>query len=288
MNSYIEYSDFLKWDYPISIFHNTNSRTATLVNAHLHDSVEILLVLNGKSIQQIEERRFNIEKGDIIVLKSNIIHGTISDNFNYSDIIVLSFKPELILNSQSRFNKSLVSEFLSNIDFNNPIKKDSELNTMLKILILDIEKRYKELTTLNKCKITADIIEFMGICVNSLPRLTKPLSTNISTKRQALYLALRFLEDNTQRSISIKDIAGISGYSVSQFSRMIKSYTGMSFVDYFNNLKVNKVCREINKGKSIASAAYDNGFSTLSTFNRAFKKSKGVSPTNWLNIINII
>jgi len=127
----------------------------------------------------------------------------------------------------------------------------------------------------------------MGECVHSLPSKKILASQNPNGKRQALYSALNYMEKNTQRNITIHEISRVSGYSVSQFSRMIKSYTGMSFVDYFNNLRINKVCREINKGKSIASSAYENGFSTLSTFNRAFKKSKGLSPTKWLELMSI-
>ena len=287
MNSYIEYSDFIEWDFPVNVFHNTNQGTGILVNAHLHDYVEILYVRRGKSIQQIEERRFPIVGGDIVVLKSNIIHGTISDNEDYSDIIVLSFQPELILATGSDFNKQLISDFINNVDFSNPIKSDSTLNIILKNLIVNIDQIYEDQTIVNRCLITADIIRFMGECVHSLPSKKILASQNPNGKRQALYSALNYMEKNTQRNITIHEISRVSGYSVSQFSRMIKSYTGMSFVDYFNNLRINKVCREINKGKSIASSAYENGFSTLSTFNRAFKKSKGLSPTKWLELMSI-
>ena len=222
-----------------------------------------------------------------MLLKSNIIHGKISDNGDYSDIIVLSFQPELILATGSGFNKQLISDFATNVDFSNPIKSNNTLNTILRNLIVNIYQIYEDQTIVNRCLITADIIRFMGECVHNLPSKKILASQNPNGKRQALYSALNYMEKNTQRNITIHEISRVSGYSVSQFSRMIKSYTGMSFINYFNNLRINKVCREINKGKSIASSAYENGFSTLSTFNRAFKKSKGLSPTKWLELMSI-
>ena len=72
-----------------------------------------------------------------------------------------------------------------------------------------------------------------------------------------------------------------TGINRTYISKAINSQYSSSFSQYINNLRVNQVCQSMTKypEKSLEEIAFDCGFNSVSTFNRAVKKFKGTSPS---------
>ncbi len=68
-------------------------------------------------------------------------------------------------------------------------------------------------------------------------------------------------------------------------SRILNEIAGMNFYDFVNRYRVERVKSdlqdEIAKGRSILELAYDAGFNSKSTFNAAFRKHTGMTPTEY-------
>ena len=94
-------------------------------------------------------------------------------------------------------------------------------------------------------------------------------------------LALRFIEENLDRAISLKDIAEASRFSVYHFHRIFFALLGETVSDYVSrkrlecaaNLLIFK--RELN----ITDIASVTGFSSGANFSKAFKLYFGISPS---------
>jgi AraC-like DNA-binding protein len=59
-----------------------------------------------------------------------------------------------------------------------------------------------------------------------------------------------------------------------------------NFNDYINDLRIEefiRLYRDNHEKYTLLALAYDSGFNSKATFNRAFKKSKGTSPMEYLN-----
>jgi AraC-like DNA-binding protein len=60
----------------------------------------------------------------------------------------------------------------------------------------------------------------------------------------------------------------------------------MNFNDFVNYYRVQAVVEKLKMGEqktqTLLSIAYDCGFNSKATFNRAFKKAMGTSPKNWM------
>ena len=85
--------------------------------------------------------------------------------------------------------------------------------------------------------------------------------------------------------ITIDDLAASLGCSRHHLSQAINEKLGQSFYDCINQYRVAEAkylltdpAREMHK---IASIAYDAGFNSLSTFNDVFKKSTGLTPSQF-------
>ena len=68
-------------------------------------------------------------------------------------------------------------------------------------------------------------------------------------------------------------------------SAVINQGFGKNFNDYINDYRVDAFIEKLKNGEqeaqTLLSLAYDAGFNSKATFNRAFKKTTGVSPKDW-------
>lgn len=93
---------------------------------------------------------------------------------------------------------------------------------------------------------------------------------------------VRYLEKNYSNDIKIKDVADLINMTPESFSRFFKKSTGKSFTDYLSDFRIGRVARQlINTTKTVAEISYECGFNNMSNFNRAFKRKKMCSPSEF-------
>jgi AraC family transcriptional regulator, arabinose operon regulatory protein len=86
------------------------------------------------------------------------------------------------------------------------------------------------------------------------------------------------LEQLTKK-MKLDEIATETGLSASHYSRLFQNRTGHSPIDYFNQLKIQRVCRLLdNSGWMIADVAREMGFDDQFYFSRVFRKVLVMSP----------
>lgn len=93
---------------------------------------------------------------------------------------------------------------------------------------------------------------------------------------------LEFMTENFDKDISLQDLADVACLSVYHFSRAFKQATGTAPVQYISNLRISK-CKAmlVDPQKTIEDIAFSTGFSSGANFARTFKKSVGLSPSQY-------
>ena len=91
-----------------------------------------------------------------------------------------------------------------------------------------------------------------------------------------------YMKNNLDKTIRIEDFADLNKYSVSHFSKLFRLTTGMSPIEYFIHLKMQKACQllytEDSRVKQIAALlGYDDPY----YFSRLFKKYMNTSPETY-------
>src|SRR6185436_3744264 len=89
---------------------------------------------------------------------------------------------------------------------------------------------------------------------------------------------IEFTFKEFQRTITLKEVAGLANLTPEAFCKYFKTRTRKTYINFLNEIRINHACRLLTEDKSIAAICYDCGFTNLSNFNRIFKKIKQVAP----------
>jgi AraC-like DNA-binding protein len=85
--------------------------------------------------------------------------------------------------------------------------------------------------------------------------------------------------------LRLPELAKLINITPQILSQIINTQFGQNFYDYINTYRVNEakilLLDKKYDNKTILSIAYDVGFSSKATFNRAFKKQTGLTPTEY-------
>jgi len=119
-------------------------------------------------------------------------------------------------------------------------------------------------------------------CINqrneALPGIESPKQN--MTKKMAD--ACLYISENYTSPLTLDDAARFMGVSKSYFAHLFKQYTNSTFVDFLTEERVKRAqTLFLNPDVHIIDIAFDSGFSSISSFNRSFKKITGLSPSKF-------
>ena len=103
-----------------------------------------------------------------------------------------------------------------------------------------------------------------------------------SPEKAIIRETIDYMKNNLDKTIRIEDFADLNKYSVSHFSKLFRLTTGMSPIEYFIHLKMQKACQllytEDSRVKQIAALL---GYVDPYYFSRLFKKYMNTSPETY-------
>lgn len=96
---------------------------------------------------------------------------------------------------------------------------------------------------------------------------------------QPVMEAVYYMEKNYMNPVKIEDAAGVSGYSVSYFSRLFEAQLGIPFSEYLCNIRLKHVQNALlTTDKTVLEIALENGFAYPGNMSSSFKKKFGMTP----------
>lgn len=107
------------------------------------------------------------------------------------------------------------------------------------------------------------------------------LHTNPSTN-QTVRDVLTWMSSNYHLDIRIEQPAALIGMTSTSFSRFFKRNTGTTFSHYLSELRMGKACELLLRSDlPVTTIAAEAGYDNLSNFNLTFRKSRGMTPTQY-------
>jgi AraC-like DNA-binding protein len=93
-----------------------------------------------------------------------------------------------------------------------------------------------------------------------------------------------FTFNNFHRNITLEEVADIANLNPTAFCRFFKKNTKKNYSKFLNEIRIGYACKMLLEEKmNISEIGYESGFNNLSNFNRQFKASMGLSPSEYLS-----
>lgn len=109
------------------------------------------------------------------------------------------------------------------------------------------------------------------------------LSSNKSNKNEWLVNKIKtYIEEHLSESLTLTTISRLVNYNETYISRLFKQLTGMGLSEYISNARIQKAKYLLSTtNKSMQSIASEIGFDTAQYFSIVFKKTVGISPSEY-------
>jgi AraC-like DNA-binding protein len=274
MDAFLE-TRIYKSDFPVSAFYACNNNFL----AHWHLDVEMALVCTGRIRIGVNEETRILQAGDLAIFRSMDIHYYDSRGMQ-STIIVLIFHPELVGSPGGwPVNLQFVPAFIDRALLDNMEAAGGErIHDLLSQIVLELKetKPYYHLYAGGK------IAELCALLLRHLPlrQTVFPGSNGKIPDVRRIRQAIQYLENHYMEDIALSDVARTLNLSPSYFSRVFRKFTGITFKKYLSRIRVERAERLIQSDqKLLIEVAYECGFNSIRTFNRAFKAVKGYPPS---------
>ncbi len=96
---------------------------------------------------------------------------------------------------------------------------------------------------------------------------------------EKLGAAIEYIEDNLDKEISYDEAARIACCSTYYFQRIFSYVSGVSLSEYIRRRKMTQAAFELQRTDSkVIDVAYKYGYSSPTSFNRAFQSVHGIAP----------
>ncbi len=249
---------------------------------HFHNYLEIGFCYEGQGFMILGEDKVQFHDRDFTVIPSNYPHTTNSDigtisRWEYLFIDVEGFLDKFINNSVKK--EKIVQRINSRSLFLNEKENRSMAGKILKIL--DIMRDGEEFYLEEVKGLTRALL--MQIARWNEKDETQEKNAILDDASIALILpALNYIGENFHESIRIEELADVCHISETHLRRIFQESMRMPPVEYINWVRIRAACKELRKtNASVSDIALHCGFTTISTFNRNFRKILGVSPQQW-------
>lgn len=250
--------------------------------SHWHTALEIIMPLEGNYVAHILSETYVLEPGDIFIIPAGTIHSLEAPPEGSRLIYIL--EPNFLAQLPGfNYVQSLLSQPMRITYDDDPDYYAAEAK-----LILLLADYYWSQSATKEMNLYACILSFFAKVgeknIGNIP--TNPGSTikNSSVVGQ-LSMVLDYIDEHYSESITLEQAAQIAGFSKFYFTRLFKEYTNHTFYEYLTEKRIRAAEQMLLVPKfPVTDASIQAGFSSLSSFNRTFKRNKGCSPTEYRNL----
>lgn len=248
-------------------------------NVHYHDELELLLVLEGEMICTSCDKEYVAKEGEVIFINSRVPHSTSAKiPTRYG---LLQFREGDFCDNEITKVIKYSLRFQSQTSYPVKIFSNSDLADAIENILAEAENRQKSYEIFIK----SGIYRILGILYreNVLSDAERVYNTRAV---QTVIPVLIHINNNYAENLTLESVSAEIGFDHSYFCRIFKKATGATFTEYLNFVRICKAEKLLLKTQdSVLSISEAVGFSSLSYFNRTFKKYRNCSPRVYRTVV---
>lgn len=234
---------------------------------HLHRELELICLVEGEAVAYADSARFRISGGDLFIAFPNQIH--FYEMHTPGTYYCIIFRPDMIPEMAEIFGEGVPqTAALCGVLRNPQIRalvdglKDSAFR--------EPDNQLENLRRGYLLALFAELVPKMH--VSRLP----------VGDSEALRTIVSFCTRNFSENLSLAVLEEQLHLNRYYISHLFSGKLGLRFNDYINSLRVSEACKYLlNSDLNVTEIGSRVGFNTPRTFNRAFVKQLGISPTEY-------
>lgn len=223
---------------------------------HLHICYELIVILDGEMTVTIDDTPYLLKKNDSVLIFPNQIHSLDS---KVSRHILFLFSPKLV--------QAYTSEKQGLVPENNLMHLSENMKNSVFLLGENSSKFEIKGTLYTVCGCLDQSVSYKSA---------------YNDKKNILFKIFEFVEENFNKDCSLNRLSEVTGYEYTYLSRLFKQFTGFSYIQYVNMMRLNHAGYLLhNTDISILECSIECGYNSLRSFNRNFKDYHGTTPQKY-------
>jgi AraC-like DNA-binding protein len=258
---------------------------------HRHEFFQIFANQTGAAMHMIGGRRFEYGARSLVFVLPYRVHQMVhppeatycvmnfASNFLRHDFSLTSLQmEEASINEYPELTPFIYQGFVH-------FAFDEAGFAHIQSLLDRLHRLHAERTLGTPLRIRAGVLELIGFATERYADQLRTLAEGrvyLQRRTDALRRALKFIDENLQREISLNDVAEGVFLSPNYLSQMLKKQTGLAFVEWLTGRRMDRA-RELlaHTPDRVCTIADAVGFRDQAYFTRRFRQRFGVSPSGY-------
>lgn len=248
---------------------------------HSHSRFEITVINSGSGEYTTENAVYPMLPGDVFVFSSNEIHCITSCGSEGLHITNLHFEPRYL----NHENDSSPDDSFINFCFSHSPEFENRIPAAKAENIRFNHRMIKEELLNNKDSYPIAIKSYLNLILIDLLRNQHYRAQSPIDSRNCAFsmlLVYDYIEHHLCEEITLNALADLVHLSPNYFSHLFKQFNGISLWEYIIAKRIEKamhLIRSRSDNLTMMEIALQCGFNNTVNFNKAFKKHKGITPS---------
>ena len=237
---------------------------------HTHPFTELFYVVDGKGEFNIQGQRFPVKANDFVIINPQVEHTELSSPDEPLEYIVLGIR------GLSFSNLTPVSEGGHPFSFFNLRDEQKDILRYLNAMVQEATSQQMSYEL-----VCHNLLEILLIKILRHQHFDLEVGKQSKATKDTSFIK-HYLETYYHESIQLEDLASMTHLSRFYISHSFKKEIGMSPMEYLIDIRIKEskiLLRTTNY--SISQVADIVGFTTPTYFSKQFRKSTGISPTDY-------
>lgn len=270
----------IKYDYQpdVKAFYFREWTNFIMDSFHNHDRAEIMYVISGGCIINVEDLQVKFKKGDFILIDAEVPHQLVVDKNNSCRMLNIEFgfkeRKNILPSIKDLINNvnTISSMFAMNCKYL-ILKDNDEVYQALKNLIMELSSDNEK-----------DEFSIQLYFIEVFLKISQLIDLNYGSSTTNIHInkTIDFISMNYDRDLSVSELSMHINVNVDYLHRIFKQNTGFTIVEFLTSMRIEKAKMLLkNTDIPIIDVSGYVGINSRQYFSHVFKKNTGISPSQY-------
>ena len=264
------------------LHHTTGEFAGKSTTQYLHYDVELSFIyfICGEGEIKVEGKQYDIQEGDLILLKPSELYRCAVKDGKYHERVVLYFDSSLLRNFGNTGVNFLEPFYKRKSGNENKIPKSVIEEQKVDIMLLELLELIKENNDVDRLVCVCKVIEILAKLRTVISEKLSVCSMEVKDNN-LINDVIAYINRNFRRDISLEEISKEFYMDKFYISRLFKEQVGVTVWNYVIFRRLTAFNDLVSANTSIEEAYLRVGFQNYSNFFRLYKKNMNMTPSQY-------